>query len=323
MTVQNVTINISPPGGGALTQGQPFTTTGTGFGSTGPLLIAWDNFEGGTVGNLITAPTHGAGYNLEDQGAIYSSTSPHTGTRCAMSDPDNNDQLKPLSFNIGAGGQLKYYVGFWGRIVNAPSGVQSQIKFVRVRGEPAPYDANYGPGFYLILSNGWWVDAYNEEPGSQLFEIANGSAVSVDTTWRYFEFRGLQSNPPNTANGSFAFSKDFVQRGSMSNIISRKTSKITSRFLLMEGHTNGNQEPQYADMFVDEVYAQNNWSRVELGNNATYSSATLRVPQRVTSWGNTSVTYECFKGALSTGTVWEYVINDSNTVVQTTQRTIS
>jgi hypothetical protein len=89
---------------------------------------------------------------------------------------------------------------------------------------------------------------------------------------------------------------------------------------LLDGHTN--PTGSYADMYCDELFAQYNWARVELGNNATYASATMRVPQRVTSWSSTSVNYEVFKGALSSGTVYEYVIDDSNSVIQTTARTM-
>lgn len=66
-------------------------------------------------------------------------------------------------------------------------------------------------------------------------------------------------------------------------------------------------------------YIQRGYGRVVLGNHATYSSATILVPQPATS----STTYTVYKGQLSSGTVYEYAFDSTNALVQTTARTMT
>lgn len=53
--------------------------------------------------------------------------------------------------------------------------------------------------------------------------------------------------------------------------------------------------------------------KIELGDSATYGSATL-VAQTVTAWGDTSITMDVVLGALTPGSLWLYVTNNSGNV---------
>lgn len=50
---------------------------------------------------------------------------------------------------------------------------------------------------------------------------------------------------------------------------------------------------------------------VELGNNASYTSCTVKTTQTIDSWSDTSIQFDAVKGSLSEGTVWVYVTNNS------------
>ncbi len=50
-------------------------------------------------------------------------------------------------------------------------------------------------------------------------------------------------------------------------------------------------------------------AKLELGSAASYGASTIKVEQTVTSWSDTSLTFDVVRGALSTGTVYAYVTN--------------
>ena len=66
------------------------------------------------------------------------------------------------------------------------------------------------------------------------------------------------------------------------------------------------------EVWMDDPYIQyGTFKRVELCNNATYSSATIREIQRITSWSDTLVEAELNVGAFTTGTYYAHVIDES------------
>ena len=60
--------------------------------------------------------------------------------------------------------------------------------------------------------------------------------------------------------------------------------------------TNGGD---YADTYWDDVYVDNSWARVEVGDSSTYANCTHREMQIPSSWSNSSVTVTVNQGSLS------------------------
>ena len=66
------------------------------------------------------------------------------------------------------------------------------------------------------------------------------------------------------------------------------------------------------EVWTDDIYVQaGTFKRVELCNNAVYTSATIREIQRPLTWSDTLVTAELNVGAFTTGTYYAHVIDES------------
>ena len=64
--------------------------------------------------------------------------------------------------------------------------------------------------------------------------------------------------------------------------------------------------------FFDDIYVDSTYSRVMLGNNATYSSCTILEPQIPTAWSGTSITVTANLGALTGSTAYLFVFDSTN-----------
>lgn len=81
---------------GKIANGKTVTVTGTDFGATGPTIILFDDFSGGTNGNYIGAGEEtdaviGSWENLGDAGtpthySKYSNAAAHSGSLCIAQD---------------------------------------------------------------------------------------------------------------------------------------------------------------------------------------------------------------------------------------------
>lgn len=75
--------------------------------------------------------------------------------------------------------------------------------------------------------------------------------------------------------------------------------------------------------YWESIYMDNAWSRIEIGNHATYASATHREIQTPTAWADGSVTFKVNRGSFGTSaSVWIYVIDNTNTVIATQAATL-
>jgi len=65
--------------------------------------------------------------------------------------------------------------------------------------------------------------------------------------------------------------------------------------------------------YFDDIYIDRTFSRVILGNAATYATCTILEPQIPSAWSATSITVEGNLGALTADSAWVYVFNSDNT----------
>jgi len=70
------------------------------------------------------------------------------------------------------------------------------------------------------------------------------------------------------------------------------------------------------DMFTyfDDVYLDNSWARVMLGDASTYSACTVREPQLIDSWSDSSITITANQGTFQSGQAYVYVVDENGDV---------
>jgi len=133
----------------------------------------------------------------------------------------------------------------------------------------------------------------------------------VDKAWYRVEIQAVQSSE-GVADGSVEIwhtrpdgtIKKVVDRA---NILTRNTGyNEWVRIAIGEGYTNGITT---GTTYFDDVYLDNTWARVVIGDSSTYEDCTIRETQIPSAWSDTSITVTFNQGSFSEGTVYLYVID--------------
>jgi len=208
------------------------------------------------------------------------------------------------------------YQSFW--INYGANSANGQLKTVQYHGNSGVGD--FAPGAFFGASgqaSGGGALQVALETGDLPAHFGPGPSFQV---WQHVEMLMQQSSAANVADGRLRVRLDNQVIYDLQNIVTRTTNAGYVETSFGHGCTNYTSFPTVS---LDETYLQQTLSRVELGNASTYAACTLRVPQLVTAWSTTSVSYTCVKGALASGAVWEYVIDDTDTVRNTRQLTLA
>ena len=165
---------------------------------------------------------------------------------------------------------------------------------------------------YLSQSNG--VDAAN--PIEYITVPQSNTWVRIDM---YAKLSDL-----DTANGVFNCKTWGYETFSKTDITSRKTAggnyQLDSVIL---GLMHANHQYDAGGLKITDVYIDNTQQRVELTDSATYASSTISEIQPVTAWSDTSITINLNTDALSAGTYYLHVIDDSGASIYNESRSVS
>lgn len=340
-------VGAGSSGGDTLVHGASAAINGSGFG-TGPTPIIYDDFSGGTDGNqILTANASGVGQwetgsGYEDM--YYDAKTRGVHTKCAYHPFRSASPSANLCKNsAGWGSGTDLYVDYWQRLElidqisrsfktlrfygkTSSGGGQDNYQIVRTHlghNNPGPLQEDqivayetldganagqttteYSAGVTQTAKNGNWVH-------HQYLIRFHASDFNDDRFINYENCVKYRDDGPNVnavkvrANNT-SFLNQFRQ-GENWQLDDAGTGLLNSG----------------ADVWSSCVHFQTGWARVELGDNATYGSCTIREIQRTTSWSGSAIDYVVNKGALSSGTVYEHVIDANNNVVQSTARTMT
>lgn len=304
-------------GGGTLVDGQSASISGSGFGSTAPVIIAWDTFESGSNGSTVATPEVGNAYLSDLTRPLYTTSLAHSGSKCAIHSNGVGHEFSPLSSALDVNSTLKVYFHCWVRRTAYAGG--GALKMISVIGTDP--QADISPGYRAGgFVDDWWGSYISRDPDGDQTGVYQGDLSSLNAdVWNEVELIAKQSSAASVADADVRLYFNRVIEFSRQNVVTRNSTRRWGTFEINSGTTNFST---YPTLYTDELLLQHNWSRVVLCNASTYASSTVRVPQRVTSWGATAINYTVFKAGLSSGTVYEVVIDDTDTVVQTTTRTL-
>lgn len=307
---------------GEFSKGGAVVITGAGFGSKavpGPLL--WEDFEEGVNGVSIDQVTT-KGWTVsapEGNSVTYSDEHNRPGsTLCSKHDMQRGTLGANAARLISPTQQEldRVYLSFWVRISMGdpvpgdPDYPERQLKLWRV------IDADTDSWGYRTFKSQHWI--YTNGSRSAYYQMDRPSPQSLyfiappNPSWYRIEFQGLQS-AAGVSNGSVEVWRT-EQSGPMHKTIERLNFMTTEdslrwrRFVLGEGYTSG-----YANgaTYFDNVYLDNSWSRVLIGDASTYSACTVRENQIPSAWGDDSITVSVNPGSLGEGTAYLYVVDNN------------
>lgn len=320
-------------GGNTLTDSQSATVSGSGFGSTGPTLRLWHNFNEGTNGSAISANAPQVGAYDSVTLVNYSNSSPKEGSLCALAAPNAANEFRNLAINMHSGDGIKGYFAAW---VAVNGGQFGQKKIFEWFGNP--YTGNYAPGGGCADVDGvgaicWYsredIDYVNQSGQDSLAtswtEWPNGVFDDSGNVWHFMEFIHQQNSAGGAADGRVTIR---VNGTNLFNAINRNTRRDGTRqwdyIAWIDGHTKGGSTSvTYCQYRTDLVYFQNGWARVLAHNASTLGASSIVVPQLVNSWAGTSISITGVKGPLSSGAIYLSVVDNSDTTIATQSWTLT
>jgi len=293
---------------GALSSTQTVTITGSGFGSKPQAQpVLWDDFESGVNGQLIAnSPARigrwdsGAG----SENVTYSSAKSHGGSKAAFNDfisGQNASLAKNMTFS-------RVYMDFWI--------ITSYVDRISRNWKPWRF---YGDNDSLQLDFVWLCDSQlmNRVQDSVGWAKGDwGGSPYANNTWMHVQLVYAESSA-GVANGTIRHYIDSKVYGNDSGAII--TQMAPAHFdQIRIGHywakdaidactTNSG-----ARVYVDDVYVDTSWARVELGNAPTYAASTHREVQVPTAWSDGSISVKFNSGTFAAGSTAYLFVTDAN-----------
>jgi len=293
---------------GTLSVGQTVTVSGSGFGTkpvAQPLL--WDNFEGGTAGKGIqdvpaTIGKWDTGAGSEN--VTYTKAKAHSGVMASQHNfmtAYNASLSKNVQFS-------RLYMDFW-IMASYIDNKSRNFKPWRFYGPNDDYQLDY-----VWLCSGGLM---NRVQGSAGFSQGDwGGPAYSNGKWMHVQLVYNESSP-GVANGTIRHFIDSQVAGLDSGAI--MTEKVSAHFNQIRiGHywdqdaVDNCAANSGATVYVDDVYLDTSWARVELGNASTYAGSTHREIQVPSSWADGSVAIKFNPGNFASGTTAYLYVTDAN-----------
>ncbi|WP_414703827.1 hypothetical protein [Povalibacter sp.] len=285
--------------------------TGSGFGtkSTAAPLV-FDNFESGNSGSkLMTAKAvvgqwqDGAGYDIP----VYSTAQARGGSKSVKLSTAGG----AYNLSVNQNGNFPVvYMDWWVR-VQQKDNMSRNWKPWRIYGANDTMQANA-----VVMCNGTGLSVENGGSGGGFWweggSFSNGQ-------WQHYQVALKASSSAGAADG-------VVMQYVNGKLVSNHTGVVTrtgsshwnqiriGHYWAMDGVSECGSNSG-ADIYLDNVYIDSNWARVEIGNASTYATSTVREVQIPTSWSANSITLNVNAGGFSTGsTAYIYVVDSSGSV---------
>lgn len=323
---------------GTVQNGSSISISGSGFGVGKSAPLLWDTFENGANGSNV-ASTPMIGTWTADNGLLVTTAQRHSGTKSATALYSDGDGFTHITYSgLSNNNGIKYYQAFWFRynspIIQPGQNGAGQTKLMQLWGTckgicSGATITDYNPGIMVGGgSSDWWssyiaLERTGDYRGTYLQEdwyegptLSNNSGwiYPARNTWYFFEAILKQSTPGVSdgtvilkVNGSDVYRHDPVR----TRDISGQHWDFTTFF---DGMTNWSGSTQ---SWVDDVYFNDTWARVMIGNAPTYSSSTAFDIQPATSWSDNSITMSVNSGVFTSGQTAYLYVFDANNVSNT------
>ncbi len=105
----------------------------------------------------------------------------------------------------------------------------------------------------------------------------------------------------NSGNGSYQWLRNGTQVQSESSLTTGTTlGKNYGRLIMLDNFTDIFNPPASGQrIWLDDLYADDTWARVMIGNASTFAASTVREIQIPSAWSNTSITIAVNQGSFS------------------------
>lgn len=296
---------------GTISNSQSIIISGDAFGSKSPAApLIWDTFENGSEGALIqnvSAVNGEWGSGSGSDNVFYTNTMGYGGSAKAAMHPFNSSKYNSSLSKNGTFSVL--YIDFK-RYYPSANGNPSNYKPYRMYGGSDTMELykGYGCGYqvHTVLDSGY----NNTNWASQ--QISNDK-------WQHYQLI-YKASAPKVADGTIISLIDGVTNGQNNNAIQTRSvsthlDQIRIGHYFDTGSRDGCSPASNSVLYTDNVYIDTTWSRVEIGNAATYAASTHREVQIPFAWSTSSVSVTVNTGSFTAGeTAYLYVFDSTGAV---------
>lgn len=304
-------------GSGTLSQGSTVTITGSSFTSHA-LGHEWTGvaIEAGTNGNLWTRT------NWSDSDSWspvnYATDQFHSGSKAlkvAVSPNTNWNGLTVYNMPDDVNPSDTFYITWWTRL--SASATPGQWKMLRLSGSNTVVDGseelvlfNWFGSNQLVIDPGTGNDQ-TEYPGTSVFP-------SSTNTWYRMEL-SVTASAANVTNGGAVlamYGPSSYASYATSALKTHVNSGDTYSYVIFQNYFgNGFTDSHNPTVWLDDIYIQNTFARVEICNTATWAARTHCEVQVPTAWSTTSIDVTVQRGSFgATDAAYVYIVDASNAV---------
>jgi len=319
---------------GTFSNNNIITITGNAFGDKLQAQpIRYDDFEGLTIGRTIGEATgwwkDGIGgsstLRISDEKQRTNFSSRNVISRL-------NDDRAAYKNNIGFAKTRKIYVNLWMRMNWGSGGNSYQLKLWRVSTFIKPGHASRYPDISFV---GWKTGGYTKNYYINHYYAYRYTDPSKEAKLFWFpdNLRNIMSNEGwynvalqveqgdvGQSNGNIVSwishlprTKDY-EKLSLENhmILDKIDDNIIDAILVGEKIVNGGTA---STLYYDDIYIDNSWSRVEIGDAAEYDKCTFREIQIPQAWTDDKITISMRQGLFQKDTqAYLFVVNENGEV---------
>ena len=297
--------------------GQSITISGSNFGSksqASPLI--WDNFESGSVGQSLstggiwstdgTAPKYSSDYNRAG-----SSVNAKAVLSTFSIDGNGRDCFVKSNLNFSS---KRIYVNFWLRFDEGSADPNDtdgtyQIKTWRICQYPTSGELYPALSFFPHpdIPEQPGINSWNYYQLTRYGSGATSFTVPAPSEHQWMSVAAeVYEGTPNGNDGTIKIWHDNTLVVDTTTTILLDSTNIFRGIRFGEYIGGGGLT---ATNYFDDIYVDNSWAHVEIGNDPDYEDCSHREIQIPTAWSNSSITVDFNKGSFSSGTVYLFVVD--------------
>jgi hypothetical protein len=299
---------------GNLTHGTPLTISGRSFGSdSAPGPVVWDNVESGEF-----SPNWGSSRNLSVGTRSRNQFSNYCGTNNFQGSGGDGG----YGYFVGPSEHLgeRWFVQYWFQIDgNFDWGTSTygngdenlaNVKIFRMW-NPGSVDENFVMALHGYVDSAPYLAEYVDDSGG-------GRAFSgfrsewQKGVWHCLQFEYKESSV-GVQDGEFRIWLDGKLELDDRTIKTREDFADLKRPFIVGFYDSWNDSgTDRDDFFIDDVYIDNSWARVELGNALNYSECTIRETQIPTEWDDGTIEVVTNLGSLASSPNMYLFVTDAD-----------
>jgi hypothetical protein len=293
--------------------GTTVTISGSSFGAKSTAApMKWDDFDDGVNGNGVE--TNGYWSVDGDTPPEYNNDNLRTGSglnlECYLTSLQDLMYKDSLDFSSG------YIYADWWIKYNGGSGDDwYQVKCMRVCKGGDTWDGQTIANFNWQSNdrtNKWFYFQVRYENADSSIGTSNVTINPItEDVWTHMQLV-IKNSSVGSSDGEIYIYKDGALTGSDSSVLLRTQNVEYDCIRFGEYIGNGGNS---TTLYYDDIYFDDSWARVEIGNNSDYDSCTHREIQIPTAWSSSEITATLNFGSFSSGgTAYLFVIDSDGNV---------